>query len=106
MPFSEASIAGHSVQSELWLRGSIGHWVWQYEDDYFFGAVLNKKAVLVLSRVNTETKPEVPLFVSKELQFNFNWNAVQDGNEEIREQKELDKAGTKRYWTNYLPIFW
>lgn len=51
------------------------------------GAALNGK-VMVLNRVSTGTKPEVPLFVLKELQFSFNWDVTQEGNEEIREHSK------------------
>lgn len=44
-----------------------------------------KRKVMVLSRVSTGTKPEVPLFVLKVLQFSFNWHVAQEGNEAIRE---------------------
>lgn len=47
------------------------------------------KVVVVLSRVSTETKPEVPLFVLKELQLNFNWDVAREGNEEIGESNKI-----------------
>lgn len=54
----------------------------------FFRALLNRKVVVVLSRVSTEKKSEVPLFVLKELQFNFNWDVAREGNKEIRESNK------------------
>lgn len=51
---------------------------------------MNRKVVVVLSRGSTETKPKVPLFVLKELQFNFK-------RRNQRGQEELNKAGAKRH---------
>lgn len=60
----------------------------QCEEESCLGAVLNRKVVVVFGRVSARTQPEVLLFVLKELQFNFNWDVAQGGNEEIRESSK------------------